>query len=140
MPTPEQLIHRFYREIWDHADEDVAREILSPHLRFRGSLGPEKTGAEGFIEYLRAIHTAFGNFESIIETLLVSGQSAAAKMRFGGIQQAEIFGVPATHTRIEWSAAAFFETDGTQITSLWLIGDVDHVKTQLGREAKAAFD
>jgi len=47
MTTPETLVGRVYAEVWDRADEDVAREILAPDFRFRGSLGPEKTGVDG---------------------------------------------------------------------------------------------
>lgn len=140
MPTPQQLVHRFYREVWDHADEAVARQILSPDLRFRGSLGPEKAGIDGFIEYLRAVHAAFESFESVIENLLVSELNAAAQMRFGGIHRSEVFGIAPTNAKIEWQAAAFFETDGEQISALWVLGDVDAIKTQLGKEATSVFD
>ncbi len=139
MPTPEALVHRFYREVWDHADEAVAREILSPQLRFRGSLGPEKVGPDGFIDYLRAVHGAFSGFESTIENLLVSGQNVAARMTFRGTHIADVFGVRPTKALIEWSAAAFFETDGDQITAIWVLGDVDHVKSQLGKAAIEVF-
>ena len=60
-------------------------------------------------------------------------------MRFGGIHKAKVFGIPATNTKIEWSAAAFFQTDEKQILSLWVLGDVDHIKVQLGNKAAGAF-
>jgi len=139
MVTPEKLVERFYREIWDHAGEAVAREILSPELVFRGSLGAEKRGPEGFIEYLRAVHAALGNFESDVEELLLSGDRAAARLTFRGIHQGQLFGFAPTGRLIEWQAAAFFETDGAQITRLWLMGDVDGVKQQLGASGEQSF-
>jgi len=140
MVTPERLIERFYREIWDHADEGVAREILAPGLRFRGSLGPEKTGPEGFIEYLRDVHAALGAFESIVESLIVSGGRAAARLTFRGVHRGALFGVAPTGRLLEWQAAAFFETNGAQITALWLLGDVDSVKRQLGAHGTPTFE
>jgi len=139
MVTPEQLVHRFYREIWDHADEAVAREILSPDLVFRGSLGPEKRGPEGFIDYLRAVHGALGHFESIVEDLLVSGSRVAARLTFRGVHRDVLFGIAPTGRLLEWQAAAFFDTDGREITSLWLLGDVDGVKRQLGAAESQTF-
>jgi hypothetical protein len=56
--SPKRLIERFYHEVWNRADEVVAREILHPEFCFRGSLGEEKRGPDGFITYLRMIHTA----------------------------------------------------------------------------------
>ena len=46
---PQHLVERFYNEVWNQADETVAREILAEDFRFRGSLGPEKFGQDGFI-------------------------------------------------------------------------------------------
>jgi hypothetical protein len=40
--SPKKLIERFYNEVWNRADEVVAREILHPEFCFRGSLGEEK--------------------------------------------------------------------------------------------------
>ena len=51
-------------------------------------------------------------------------------MRFVGALAAYFFGVPATGRAIEWAGAAFFSTDGIQITSLWVLGDVDALKAQ----------
>jgi hypothetical protein len=47
---PRQLVERFYCEIWNKGDEQVAREIIDPTFRFRGSLGPERLGQDGFID------------------------------------------------------------------------------------------
>src|SRR5215469_12361041 len=55
--SPKRLIERFYHEVWNRADEVVAREILHPEFCFRGSLGEEKRGPDGFITYLRMILT-----------------------------------------------------------------------------------
>ena len=46
---PRHLVERFYNEVWNNADEAVAREILAEDFRFRGSLGPDKFGQDGFI-------------------------------------------------------------------------------------------
>lgn len=132
MAAPADLIARFYDVVWNTADEAVAREILDPAFRFRGSLGLEHTGHEGFIAYLRAVHEALGDYRCTIDELLVDGTGAAARMTFSGIHRAGLFDVPATGRRITWAGAAFFETDGQRITRLWVLGDIDGMKQQLG--------
>ena len=132
MATPEDLVRRFYAEVWDRADEEVASEILAPDFRFRGSLGPEKRGVDGFVTYLRDVHAALEGFRCIVEHLVVSPPHAAARMRFAGRHRAPLFGVDATGRQIDWAGAAFFEMTDTQIASLWVLGDVDGVKRQLG--------
>lgn len=138
MPTsPTRLVERFYQEVWNEANEDVAREILHPEFRFRASLGPEKSGPEGFIEYMRLIHAALSEYTCTIQDIIEQGNRAAARLRFSGLHRGTLFGVAATGRPIAWSGAAFFSTDGRQITSLWVLGDVDAVKQQLGRDGGA---
>jgi len=132
MPSPAQLVERFYHEVWNRADEAVAREILHPDFRFRASLGPEKRGPDGFIEYMHLIHTALASYTCTIQDVVEQGDRAAARMRFAGTHTGTFFGVAPTHREIAWAGAAFFTTDGRQITSLWVLGDIDAVKQQLG--------
>src|SRR5215472_7972556 len=77
--SPKTLIERFYHEVWNRADEVVAREILHPEFCFRGSLGEEKRGPDGFITYLRMIHTALSKYTCTIEEIVEEGQRAAAE-------------------------------------------------------------
>jgi predicted ester cyclase len=132
MPTPAELVRRFYDEVWNRADETVAREILHADFRFRGSLGPELRGVESFIAYMRSIHRALGSYTCIVDDLVATSDRAAARMRFRGIHRARFFDVEATGREIVWPGGAFFTTDGTQIVALWVVGDVDSVKRQLG--------
>lgn len=132
MSSPSYLVERFYHEVWNRADETVARELLDPDFRFRGSLGPEKRGPDGFIAYLRLIHAALSGFTCTIEDIIEGGTRAAARMRFAGRHSGTLFGVASTGREIAWSGAAFFTTDGVRITELWVLGDIDAVKQQLG--------
>jgi predicted ester cyclase len=139
--SPATLVERFYDEVWNKTDEAVAREILHPDFRFHASLGAERHGPDGFIDYLRQVHAALSGFTCEIEGLLVEDGEAVARMRFHGTHAGPLFGVAATGHRIEWVGAAFFATDGTQITALWVLGDIDAVKRQLGiSPADAMFD
>ena len=129
--SPKTLVERFYYEVWNQADEKVAREILHPDFRFRASLGPELIGPDGFVDYMRSIHTALANYTCIIDDLIIMGHRAAARMTFKGLHRARFFEVEPTGREIRWVGGAFFTTDGQQIVELWVLGDVDSVKQQL---------
>ena len=138
-PHPKTLVERFYHELWNQADETVAKEILHPDFRFRASLGPELSGADGFIAYMRSVHRALGDYRCIIDDLIATDSRAAARMTFRGVHQNDFFGVPASGEEIVWSGAAFFSTEGGQLSELWVLGDIDSVKQQLGAAAAAGF-
>lgn len=126
------LVERFYGEVWNQADEGVAREILHPGFRFRGSLGDERIGHEGFISYMRTVHAALGSYRCVIDDLVWTECRVAARMRFCGIHRAPFMGVPATGRQIVWPGAAFFTIASGQITELWVLGDIDAIRRQLG--------
>ncbi len=137
--TPKALVERFYNEVWNRADEAAAVEILHAELRFRASLGPERCGPEGVSGYLRAVRQALPDFVCIIQELIATDSEAAARMHFEGHHRGAFFGIEATGRKITWAGAAFFKTDGAQITDIWVLGDIDSVKRQLGAASSAAF-
>ena len=136
---PKTQVQRFYNEIWNRADEAVAREILSEDFRFRGSLGPERRGQDGFIAYMRSVHEALGDYVCTIDDLIATNGRAAARMTFRGTHRAPFLGVPATGRTIEWAGAAFFRMEAGRIAELWVLGDVDAVKRQLGAPPDRGF-
>jgi steroid delta-isomerase-like uncharacterized protein len=137
--SPTELVERFYNEVWNQADEAVAREILDEDFRFRGSLGLEHRGQDGFIDYMRSIHVALADYTCVIEELVVDADRVAARMIFKGRHQAPFFGVAATGRDISWAGAAFFRIKDGRIGSLWVLGDIDSVKQQLGSSAEGSY-
>ena len=137
--SPKTLVERFYFEVWNRSDEQVAREILHPDFRFRASLGPERRGPDGFIDYMRSIHAALADYRCIIEDLIVTESRAAARMTFKGMHRGRFFEAQPTGREIRWTGAAFFTTDGKQIVELWVLGDVDSVKKQLNARSGVDF-
>lgn len=125
------LIESFYYNVWNRADEDLARRLLTPDFRFRGSLGEEKISPEGFIEYMRMIHQALGNYECLIEDLITNDNRAATQMRFRGIHQNTFMGAAPTGRKIEWAGAAFFTISNDKIAKLWVLGDIYTLSEQL---------
>ena len=127
------LVESFYFEVWNKRNHREAHAILADDFMFRGSLGDEKKGVDGFLEYVDAVHTALGDYECVINDLVVDAGKVAARMTFQGIHQDIFFGVKPTHKKIEWGGAAFFEVRQSKIQSLWVLGDIDSIKSQLAR-------
>ena len=129
--SPRALVEAFYLEVWNQADEDRAREILAESFRFRGSLGAERVGPDGFLANMRDVHRALGDYRCIIDGLVTDGDRAAARMRFTGTHRAEFLGVAATGRQVTWAGAAFFRFERERIAELWVLGDLAELRRQL---------
>jgi len=130
--TNRDLVKRFYAELWDRWDKAVALEILTSDFLFHGSLGADRKGIDGFLDYVDRVRTALGDYRSDIGEMVEELDTIAVRMTFSGNHQSEFFGVPATGRRISWRGAAFFTFRKGRISALWVLGDVDGVKAQLG--------
>ena len=139
MSDSRKLVERFYADIWNRQDFAVADEILAAVFRFRGSLGSESIGIPAFLAYVQSIHTALADYRCAIDELIADGEHAAARMTFAGIHRGPLFGVPATGKSVAWAGAGFFRITESRIVSLWVLGDVEGLKRQLGAAAAAPF-
>ena len=133
------LVERFYADIWNRHDFAVADEILAADFRFRGSLGSESIGIPAFLTYVQSVHAALADYRCIIDELIVDGEHAAARMTFAGVHRGLLFGMPATGKSVSWAGAGFFRITESRIASLWVLGDVEGLKRQLGADAAAPF-
>jgi predicted ester cyclase len=125
------LVEQFYNEVWNRSDEVAARRILNPSITFRGSIGEVKNGVNGFIEYMRRIHTVFDNYHCQIDDLVVENDRAAARMMFTGVHRGSLWGEAPTRKQVSWAGAAFFSCSGGQIDRIWVLGDTEALKRAL---------
>lgn len=130
--TPRALVERFYDEIWNRGDEATARAILDPRFRCRGSLGVTADDVDGFLEYVRSVRAALGDPRCIIDDMIEGTDRVAARVTFAGVHRGELLGVAATQRKVSWSGAAFFTVAHGQIAELWVLGDLDALRRQLG--------
>ena len=137
--TPTELVESFYKDVWNTRNLRVARDIISIDFKFRGSLGPEKEGIDGFLEYVEDVHTALGDYTCTIKDLITTEERVAARMIFRGIHQSEFFNVKASRKEIEWAGAAFFTIREQKLSELWVLGDIDAVKQQLGASPSGQY-
>ena len=127
-----RLVEDFYFRVWNAGDEETARRILAPELEFRGSTGPSKSGVDQFLDYVRLIRGALDEYRCVIEELVTEGDRSFARMRFQGRHTGRFFGVEPTGRPVAWAGAALFRIADGRIRSIWVLGDVDGLKQQLG--------
>ena len=126
-----ELIRRFYEELWNRFDKSVIAELLTEDVRFRGSLGQEKHGHDGFAAYMDVIQRGFPDFTNHVEEVISEGDGAFARLTYRGTQRGAVLGLPATGRRVEYAGAAVFRFRGERIAEVWVLGDVHGLLEQL---------
>ena len=131
MSIYEKQVRKFYSEIWEKKRLAEVPRVLHQDFVFRGSLGQEKQGYSGFIEYLESIHSALSDYRCLIEDLVVESETVFAKMLFSGNHQGTLLGYSSTNKQVLWAGAALFKFSGGKVSSLWVLGDLKSLELQL---------
>ena len=131
MNRRKQQVRRFYEVLWDAHDSEAIPTVLHENFTFRGSLGQEKRGHDGFAEYVDMVHHALADYRCTIEELVAEGEKVFAKMTFGGIHRNEFMGYRPSGKRVYWKGCALFTFDGDLISDVWVLGDLKSLESQL---------
>lgn len=126
-----ELVRLFYEKLWNEVDFGVADEILHPDVTFRGSVGIGAIGRQEVCDYVRMVTAALSKYRCDVESLIVEGASAAARVRFSGLHEGEFLGFPPTGRHVEWIGAAFFVGDEGKLRDIWVLGDLESLRAQL---------
>ena len=130
MPIRE-LVQAFYERFWNEVELSLADEILHPEVTFRGSVGVGATGRRAVCDYVLLVTTALSEYRCDVESLIVEGDRAAAKVRFSGLHTVEFLGYAPTGRHVEWIGAAFFTAEGDTLRDIWVLGDLESLRSQL---------
>ena len=128
----DELVRVFYERAWNAWDDSVVERILAPDFLFRGSLGDEVHGRDGWRGYRDRIRAGVPDFHNEIVDLVVAEDRAAARLRYRGHHRGPLLGVPGTGNPIDYAGAAFFTARDGRLTEAWVLGDLDALRRQLG--------
>ncbi len=136
--TNRRLVETFFNFMWNTWSEETMREILSADIDFRGSIGLQVNGHEGFLGYMRTIRDAFPDFHNHIEEIIATDDRAVARLTYSGTHQGALFDRPASGRRIEYAGVAMFTIDSGRISKVWVLGDLWGLMQQLEGDDGAA--
>jgi steroid delta-isomerase-like uncharacterized protein len=126
------LVTRFYNRLWNEWDDAAVEATLASEITFRGSLGKTTVGRDGWRSYRDQIQRAAPDFHNELLDLIGTGDRAAARLRFTGTHRGTLLDIPATGRPFSYTGAAFFTVDDGRIADIWVIGDLDALRQQLG--------
>ncbi|MCJ2048427.1 MULTISPECIES: ester cyclase [unclassified Methylobacterium] len=119
-----EVVRKFYKDMWDHADVRLIPEIFHADFTFRGSLGPVLVGHAQFAEYVRWVTDSLEHYTSDILGLVEEGDQVTGKLRFHGIHRKPLFGQPPTGRHVWWYGAPVFTFALGKVRDLWVLGDI----------------
>ncbi len=125
------LVERFYRQLWNQWDDDAVDQVISADFIFRGSLGTETVGCDGWRAYRDVIRTGSPDFHNQVIELIAQPGRAAARIECRGHHLGPLLGRAASGRRFAYPAAAFFTGANGVLTAAWVLGDLDRLRRQL---------
>jgi predicted ester cyclase len=125
------MVRRFYADAWNRWEDAAVDELLAEDFVFRGSLGDDARGRNGFRAYREKVRTAFPDFHNEVREIVADRDRAAVRLRCTGRQEGELFGVAGTGLDVAYDAVAFFRSDGAHLCQAWVLGDLEHLRNQL---------
>jgi len=125
------LIRRYYNELWNPWNFDLADELIAQQIAFRGSLGMKADGREGFKEYMRTVQRAFPDFHNKIEELIAEDDKVVARLTYSGTHRGELFGIAPTGHRVGYCGIAIFHVSEGSVAEGYVLGDTRALMQQL---------
>jgi predicted ester cyclase len=115
-PADRSLARRYFEDLINAGDIDVAEQILDPRVSFLGPITPAGIyGIEAYKEFLRGWYRGFPdrNFQLLQEW--VHPESIATVFRITGTHQGEFLGQSATGNAVDVWAMNFLDLEGGRI-------------------------
>ncbi|WP_166463050.1 ester cyclase [Amycolatopsis acidicola] len=127
-PATPDLVRRFYTDAWNRWDDDAVPELLAEDFVFRGSLGDETRGHDGWRGYRDRIRAAVPDFHNEIVELVAEDGRAAARLWYSGHLHGTLLGRRGNGEPIGYGGAAFFTAAGGLLTIAWVLGDLETLR------------
>ena len=125
--TPEEeanleVARRFFEELHDQGNLDVAKEIVAPDAVFHIP-GGELTGPEGIGGLVTLLRTAFPDAQFPMEEVITDGDHVAVRWTMRGTSKADFQGIPPTGEEVTLPGQAFLTIEDGTIVEDWVTYD-----------------
>ena len=116
----EQLVRRFYEEVWDKGNVDFADEVFADDY-VRHDLRPTDPlpGPEGQKHVAAAFRTAFPDLSFRVDLVFGDGEYVAGRWTAAGTNGGPWGGQPPTGRRVEFSGVNMFRFANGKVVEIW---------------------
>jgi predicted ester cyclase len=128
--TPAEFVSA-YAHMWNDGKFDRIRELAHADLTFRGALGLDTRGFDGFIAYARSIRHSLDDYRCEVLDCVSDANRAFARMQYRGLHVRTFFGHEPTGLPVQWVGAALFQLNEGKLADLWVLGDLHSLENVL---------
>lgn len=132
--TPEQnkaLMTRLVEEIWNEGRYEAADDLFDPNAL--APYAPQlPSGPEGAKLAAMMFRQAFPDLHATIEDIRAEGDFVATRVHLAGAHEGELFGIPATGTRVDFQQMTLARVVDGRIAVTWAETDLMAIMGQLG--------
>lgn len=125
----EQLLRRWFEEVWNQKREAAINELLAPDCVAYGLPDPDAVlrGPEAFKVLWRNFVTAFPDVHIDVLDVIAAGDRAAARWRAAGTHLGDGLGFPPTGKSITIDGSTIMVMDRDRIKEGWNTMDLGHL-------------
>lgn len=130
----EQLIKRYFENVWNNGELEVLNEIISPnYVNHNPGLVNPIPGPEGLKPIVAGIRKAFPDLKYVIENMIVSDDQVAVHTTMHGTHKGDFFGLAPTNKVIKVSQMQIERIENNKIVEHWRVTDELTLLRQLGQ-------
>lgn len=124
----EELIRRWFEEVWNRKQETAIDELLAEDCVAYGLPDPDAVvrGPEEFKQFHRVFCGAFPDLQITVEDVIASGDRVAARWRATGTHLGGHLGFPATAKKVQLDGVTIGVIRDGKIKEGWNMMDMGH--------------
>ncbi len=126
------MLRRVWEEAFNKGDLAVANEIMTTNYVYRGPMGQELIGPEGFMQVVTMFRTAFPDIHATLEDMFAEGDKVAHRTTIRGTHKGDLMGIAPTGKQVTVSATVISRFAGGKEVEAWSNIDMLGMFQQLG--------
>ena len=108
-PEENKSIARRFVQVWGKGELDIIDELASPTLSVYYPVFPQQAkGGAAFKQELTGFRSTFTDVDIHIEEEIAEGDKVVLRWSLSGTHQGNLFGIPGTGKRIEWTGITIY--------------------------------
>jgi steroid delta-isomerase-like uncharacterized protein len=132
MHTPDAVIRRWFRDVWNQGREEMIERYLTSDAIVHGLGSEVMIGPEQFKPYSRAIHDALRDIEVTVVRTLVEGDTVVAHCHVTAHHTGPLFGIPPTGRTVDFWGMTMARVVNGQLAEGWNCFDFLTMYQQIG--------